>query len=491
MMLRAIFPALGILLILFSAASLAPIIVALIYNELEASIFITTFWLTFFSGLILWLPFRHLNYDPQYREGLLITVLFWVVLGVVGALPFLMMPSLNLSLTDALFESLSGLTTTGATILTQIETLPKSILFYRQQLQWFGGMGIVILAVALLPLFGVQGIQRYRSKFIFHIQETKLPPHIIETAKSLWWIYLALTILCAGAYWLAGMNLFDAVCHSFSTISIGGFSNYDNSMGYFNSSSISYVAMLFMLLAGVNFSLHFVTWQKKSLQHYWQDSEIRWYIAIVLIASSLTVFALYSSDTYSLSHSFRYGAFEVISVATTTGFTATESFAAWPAFLPLLLFSTSFIGGCAGSTAGGIKIVRTMLLVKQGLLGLQRLMHPHMPKFMKIKQASIKPAVSSAVGGFVCIYILTFIVMFLLLLTTGLDGVTAFSSVASCLNNLGTGLGDAASSYQSLPDSAKWILTSAMLLGRLEIFSLLIILIPSYWRTNKAAEQNC
>ncbi len=482
MQFQVIFPILGILLVLFSTSSLPPILVALIYQEQEISVFIHTFLLTLFLGVLLWFPFRHVKDELRTREGFLVTALFWIVLGSVGSLPFLLMESPALSVTDALFESLSGLTTTGATILTGIEQLPRSILFYRQQLQWLGGMGIIVLAVAILPMLGIGGMQLYRTETPGPIKDTKLTPRITETAKALWFLYVFLTATCALAYFLAGMNLFDAICHSFSTIAIGGFSTYDASMGHFNSGLITCVATFFMLVAGVNFALHFTMWRHKSIAHYFQDPELKWFLAILGVVSLITVGTLFLSETYSLGQSLRFGLFEVVSVATTTGYTSSSSFSAWPMFLPLMLFFTSFMGGCAGSTAGGMKVIRVVLIAKQGVRELRRLVHPNAVFTIKIGGKPVAPRVGEAVWGFFAIYILMFIVLFLALLATGLDFTTAFSTIASCLNNLGPALGDATSSYQSLPDGAKWILAFAMLLGRLEIFTLLVLFTPTFWR---------
>ncbi len=482
MQFQMIFPILGILLVLFSTSSLPPIVVALIYQEPEAVIFIYTFLLTLLLGLVLWFPFRNLKGLLRTREGFLVTTLFWIVLGSVGSLPFLLMESPAVSITDALFESISGLTTTGATILTGIEQLPRSILFYRQQLQWLGGMGIIVLAVAILPMLGIGGMQLYRTETPGPVKDTKLTPRITSTAKALWYLYLFLTAICALAYWLAGMTLFDAICHSFSTIAIGGFSTYDGSMGHFNSPLIISVAIFFMVIAGFNFALHFSAWREKSLNHYIKDPEVRWFLATVAVVGTITVVTLYLSGTYSFSKSFRYGLFEVVSVATTTGYTSSSSFSSWPLFLPMLLFFTSFMGGCAGSTAGGMKVIRVVLIAKQGMRELRRFVHPNGVFTIKIGDDAISPRVGEAVWGFFATYIVMFVLLFLALLATGVDLTTAFSAVASCLNNLGPALGDAAFSYQSLPNTAKWLLAFAMLLGRLEIFTLLVLFTPTFWR---------
>lgn len=481
MQFSVIMPILGILLMLFSFSSLPPLVVALLYGESEVSLFLLTFFLTFLVGCILWFPFRRVKTDLRNRDGFIITVLFWVVLGGMGALPLLLMSEPALSLTDAVFESMSGLTTTGATILTNIDELPKSILFYRQQLQWLGGMGIIVLAVAIMPMLGIGGMQLYRTETPGPIKDNKLTPRIKETAKALWTLYFSLTLACALAYWLAGMNAFDAISHSFSTIAIGGFSTHDQSIGYFDSPMINLVATFFMLIAGVNFALHFFAWRYKSLLHYWRDPEVKAYLFILFGVSLIAVFVLYFSGTYDLAESMSYGIFEVVSVATTTGY-ASDGFSAWPTFLPLLLFMLSFAGGCAGSTAGGMKVIRILLIFKQGLRELRRLVHPNAIFVIKLGGKPVSNRVGEAVWGFFATYVFLFVLMFLALMATGLDLTTAFSTVASSMNNLGPALGEAAENYESLPDTAKWILCFAMLLGRLEIFTLLVLFTPTFWK---------
>jgi len=377
---------------------------------------------------------------------------------------------------------MSGLTTTGATVITGLDDLPRSILFYRQQLQWLGGMGIIVLAVAIMPMLGVGGMQLYRAETPGPMKDTKLTPRITETAKALWYIYLGLTVACATAYWLAGMSGFDAITHSFSTVSIGGFSTHDQSMGYFGSSTIELVAVFFMLLAGMNFALHFVAWRSFSLRPYLQDSEVRAYLGVLAIVIVITVYYLYLSDTFaSLGDAVHNGLFQVVSIGTTTGFTTAEYFI-WPGFLPVLLLFISFIGGCAGSTGGGMKVIRFVLLIKQGRRELMRLIHPNAQLPVKVGKKVMSDRVVSAVWGFFAAYTGCFLVVMLFLMATGLDQVTAFSAVAACINNLGPGLGEVGANYQELSDAAKWALSFTMLLGRLEIFTLLVLFTRSFWQ---------
>jgi trk system potassium uptake protein TrkH len=405
-----------------------------------------------------------------------------VVLGLVGSLPLILAEKPHLSVTDAVFESLSGLTTTGATVITGLDDLPASILFYRQQLQWLGGMGIIVLAVAIMPMLGVGGMQLYRAETPGPLKDAKLTPRITETAKALWYIYLGLTIVCGVCYWFAGMTAFDAIGHSFSTISIGGFSTHDQSIGYFESATIEMIAVIFMVLAGMNYALHFTAWRSFSLRPYLHDSEVKTYLVVLLLVTAITVVYLYYTHTFILfSDALHVGLFQVISIGTTTGFTTTEYFV-WQGFLPVLLLFVSFIGGCAGSTGGGMKVIRFLLLLKQGHREIMRLIHPNAQIPVKIGQKPIPDRVLQAIWGFFAAYVGSFVVIMLFVMATGLDQVTAFSAVAACMNNLGPGLGDVGANYVGINDPAKWALSFAMLLGRLEVFTLVVLFSRAFWR---------
>jgi trk system potassium uptake protein TrkH len=436
----------------------------------------------FLLGLVSWLPASRCKAELRVREGFLIVVLFWVVLGLVGSLPLILAEKPHLSVTDAVFESLSGLTTTGATVITGLDDLPASILFYRQQLQWLGGMGIIVLAVAIMPMLGVGGMQLYRAETPGPLKDAKLTPRITETAKALWYIYLGLTIVCGVCYWFAGMTAFDAIGHSFSTISIGGFSTHDQSIGYFESATIEMIAVIFMVLAGMNYALHFTAWRSFSLRPYLHDSEVKTYLVVLLLVTAITVVYLYYTHTFILfSDALHVGLFQVISIGTTTGFTTTEYFV-WQGFLPVLLLFVSFIGGCAGSTGGGMKVIRFLLLLKQGHREIMRLIHPNAQIPVKIGQKPIPDRVLQAIWGFFAAYVGSFVVIMLFVMATGLDQVTAFSAVAACMNNLGPGLGDVGANYVGINDPAKWALSFAMLLGRLEVFTLVVLFSRAFWR---------
>ncbi len=473
---------LGLLLMLFSLAVVPPIGVDLIYGEGAAGPFIEAGLAIFCVGGILWLPARRDTRELGIRDGFLIVVLIWSILGLAGAIPLWLADAPAIDLIDAIFESMSGLTTTGATVITGLDDLPKAILFYRQQLQWLGGMGIIVLALAVLPMLGVGGMQLYRAETPGPMKDSKLTPRITETAKALWYLYLALTILCGLAFWGAGMTPFDAIAHAFATVSIGGFSTHDASMAYFDSVLIEALTVVFMLLAGVNFGLHFLAWRRLSIAPYRQDSEFRAYLIVMSIVAAVATGYLILTDTiHEPLLAIRHGLFQAVSIGTTAGFT-TAAFHAWPGFLPVLLLFASFIGGCAGSTGGGIKGIRFLLLFKQGLRELIRLVHPRSHLVIKVNGKPLPDRVIDAVWGFFSAYVALFTLLLLLLMGTGLDQVTAFSAVAATMNNLGPGLGEVSAHYASIKDPAKLLLCLAMLLGRLEIFTLLVLFTPAFWR---------
>ena len=473
---------LGLLLGLFSLTMVPPLAVAWFYADGNAAPFAIGMSLILGAGIALWLPARRHRRELRLRDGFLVVVAFWGVLGLSGAVPFLLLDEPSMSLADAVFEAVSGLTTTGATVITGIDALPRSLLFYRQMLQWLGGMGIIVLAVAILPVLGIGGLQLYRAETPGPMKDQKLTPRITETAKALWYIYLGLTILCALGYRAAGMDWFDAVAHSFSTVAIGGFSTHDASLGHFDSPAIEGVAMLFMVLSGINFALHFVAWRARSPVAYLQDAELRTYAYFLAAMVAGTSAYLYGTGTFdSVPDSVRAGAFQAIAFATTTGFT-TSDYTAWPGLIPAVLLFSSFVGACAGSTGGGLKVIRVLLLVKQGLREIQQLIHPNARVSIKVGETALSDRVVGAVWGFFAAYIVAFVFCQLALMATGLDQVTAFSAVAACLNNLGPGLGAVSPNYAEIGAAAKLLLSFAMLLGRLEVFTLLVILTPGFWR---------
>ena len=472
---------LGLLLTLFSLTMLPPLLTGIIADDDTVTGFTYALGITSLSGLVLWLPVRRIRRDLRIRDGFLVTALFWIVLGLFGSLPFALTESLNVDVADAIFESMSGLTTTGATVLTGLDDMPASILLYRQLLQWLGGIGIIVVAVAVLPMLGVGGMQLYRAETPGPTKDSKLTPRITETAKALFIVYLAMTVCCAAAYAAAGMSAFDAVCHAFSTVAIGGFSTHDASMGYFESNAIYLISTLFMLVAALNIGLHYTAFYRRSLAGYAEDSEARFFAGAMAVCVGITCIYLLVSETLGVSDSIVHGLFQAVSITTTTGF-ATQDFSLWPGFLPIMLLMFSFMGGCAGSTGGGIKAMRLMLIYKQGIRELKQLVHPHAVIPLKVGNRRVEATVVSAVWSFFAVYTFVFIVIMLVLMATGMDFTTAFSAVAASLNNLGPGLGEVAANYESISDFAKGVLCFAMLLGRLEVFTLLVLFTPMFWR---------
>ena len=476
-----VFKTIGLLLMVFSLTQLPPIIIDFIYAQNEASSFFVAFSLTVLSGFVLWLPFRNSTKNFRIREGVLVVVSFWFVLSLFATTPFLLSNSLDMSFSDAFFESMSGLTTTGATVLSGLDDLPKALLYYRQQLQWLGGMGIIVLAVAILPMLGVGGMELYHAESS-GISKERLTPKLAQTAKALWKIYISLTVVCALGYYLAGMDGFDAIGHSYATVAIGGFSTHDASIGYFNSYAIELVAMVFMLLAGINFSLHFLVWRKRNIFIYLKDSEVKAYL-LVLSASILLVSSyLFDKGYYqTIEEVIRYGMFQSISIMTTTGFVSTD-FSLWPFVLPVFLIFVSFVGACAGSTGGGIKVVRMLLMFKLAMKEIKKFIHPNAQINIKLNQKSVSENTLVSVWGFFFLYVIAFMIIMLMLMFTGLDQVSAFSATAASINNLGPGLGDVAANYGNISETAKWILSFSMLLGRLEILTLMALLHKAFWR---------
>ena len=472
---------LGLLLMLFSSAMVIPLVIALLQDDNTVTGFLSALAITFLSGLVLWFPVRNVRHELRIRDGFLITSLFWTVLGVFGALPFALTEALALSPVEAVFESISGLTTTGATVIVGLDSLPMSILLYRQLLQWLGGIGIIVVAVAVLPMLGIGGMQLYRAETPGPSKDSKLTPRITETAKALFTVYMTLTVVCGIAYYAAGMSGFDAVAHAFSTVAIGGFSTHDASMGYFESNTILLICSLFMCISAINFGLHFVAWRQRALGIYRKDSETRFFGSVLLVCVAITCSYLILTETLAPADSIVHGIFQAISITTTTGF-ATQDFASWPTFLPVMLLMLSFMGGCVGSTGGGIKAMRMMLIFKKGVRELKQLVHPAAVIPLKVGKQRVEATVVSAVWSFFAVYVWVFVVIMLLLMATGLDFTTASSAVAASLNNLGPGLGQVASNYAGIGDTAKALLCVAMLLGRLEVFTLLVLFTPMFWR---------
>jgi len=471
----------GIMLMMFSGTLLIPVIVSIIFNDNNLMTFVYSFFIILVVASILYFPNMGINdtTDIKVKEGFLIVVSFWVVLSFFGSIPFIMDAQLSLNFADALFESISGWTTTGATVITNIDDLSPSILMYRQMLQWLGGMGIVVLALAILPMLGIGGMQLYKAESTGPIKDNKISPRIAETAKNLWSIYVGLTLLCAVAYYAAGMNLFDAIAHSFSTIAIGGFSTHNLSIAYFNNPLIEIFCMIFMFLSALNFILHFMSFRHKDLSVYLKDAEFKSYVFIIFLFIFISFMFLNLGNSNEIN--FRHLMFQIISFTTTSGFTS-ASFNSWPSFIITMLITMSFIGACTGSTGGGIKVMRVAILFKLLKKEMLRILHPTAEVTVKINQQTINDELSNTIYNFFIFYVVSYIILSLILMFSGLDITTSLTAVASCINNLGPASGIVAENYAPLSTFAKYILSFAMILGRLEIYTLLIIFTPYFWK---------
>jgi trk system potassium uptake protein TrkH len=480
---RSIIRILGLLVALFSVTMIPPAIVSLIFKDGSGLPFFLAFILCLGTGLLFWYPNRRYRFDLRAKEGFLIVVLFWTVLASFGALPFLLLEQPEMSVADAFFESFSGLTTTGATVIEGIDYLPRAVQFYRQQLQWLGGMGIIVLAVAILPILGVGGMQLYRAETPGPVKDSKMTPRIADTAKHLWYIYLSLTIACTVSYWTVGMSWFDAICHAFSTIAIGGFSTYDDSLGHFDSFAVNLVCVVFLWIAALNFALHYAAASGRSLKGYFRDPELKAFFVIQFSLVLICFLVLMQFSWFKgAGVTFDQALIGSVSFSTTAGFTTTD-FAHWPVFLPVMLIFSSFIGGCAGSTGGGLKVIRVFLLYLQGKREVDRLIHPKAIYSVKLGDRALPDRVVEAVWGFFSAYAMIFVIIMVCLIGTGMDDITAFSATAATMNNLGPGLGAVAQTYADVSDPGKWLLILAMLFGRLEVFSLLVLFSPTFWRS--------
>jgi trk system potassium uptake protein TrkH len=474
---------LGLIIMIFGLSVLLPAILSHALDDGAQAAYDEALVFTFGAGAIVWLLSRRHVGELQVRDGFLLVALAWTVLPAFATLPLLLyLP--ELSFTDAYFETVSGLTTSGATVLADLDKLPPSINLWRTQLVWMGGMGVVVLAVAILPLLGVGGAQVFKAETPGPMKDTKLTPRITETAKGLWAVYFAMTVACILAMKLAGMTWLDAVIHAFSTMGLGGFSSHDASFGYFDSPAIEAVTIVFMLVASLNFATHFLAVRRRSLMAYTRDPEAGM-VMLAMIGSALMI-ALYLwwTATYeSFWTSLRFAAFNVVSIASTTGFANTD-FAQWPIFAPLWMLYLSCFATSSGSTGGGMKMIRALVLLKQSFREFTRIVHPRAIAPLKIGRDPVENSLIFAVLAFMLVYGLTMVGMSLLLTATGLDFMTAFSAVTACINNMGPGLGQVgpATTYAVLTDFQTWVCTLAMLLGRLELFTLLVVFTPAFWR---------
>ncbi len=476
--------ALGMLIVVFSLTYLLPLVTAVIYSDMPMVVdFLVAMLWTASAGILMWLLSRRYKGELSIRHGYLLVVAMWTAMPAFATLP-LMMTMPWLSFTDAYFETMSGLTTTGATVLTGLDYLPPAINVWRHELNWMGGLGIIVLAVAVLPLLGIGGRQLFKAETPGPMKDSALTPRIAETARSLWVVYVVITILCILSLKWAGMDWLDSVCHAFSAMGLGGFSTHDASIGYFNSPKIELVMMLFMLIAVVNFATHFLAWRGRTLRVYLRDAEA--VASLGLILCSCLAIALYLQwvGVYpNFWSALRYASFNLVSIATSSGYSSTD-YAQWPIFAPLWMMFLTAIAASSGSTGGGIKMIRTLVLVKQAGREFLKLLHPSVVNPMKIGGYVVSNNIVFSVLGFIFLYFMTIVTLTFVLLISGLDFVTAFTAVLASINNCGPGLGEVgpALNYQGLSDFQTWMCTLAMLIGRLEIFTVLILFTPQFWR---------
>ncbi|MDC3271505.1 TrkH family potassium uptake protein [Gammaproteobacteria bacterium] len=476
---KSILNLLGILLGIFSLSFIPPLILTYMYSESGGEVFLYSFLFFSIFGCAIWAATRQKNLTLNISDGFVITTLFWVVLACAGSVPFYFF---GLSVSDAIFESASGITTTGATTIVGLDNLPKSILLYRQLLQWIGGMGLIVLAVAVMPALGIGGGQLYKMELPGSHGNQKLTPKITDSAKALWKIYVGLTVACATLYLLSGMNVFDSIAHSLSTVAGGGFSTHDGSIGFFDSALIEAVCIIFMLLSAASFAVHYAAIFGGKPLKYFYDSEFRFFLSVVLLIIIISLIVHIISNSYAdIFSAFGTTVFHVVSIVTTSGFT-TENFSLWPGFLPYLLLVGAFMGACSQSVGGGIKAWRVLIMINQAYKEILKTIHPNAVLSSKIGTKVIDSKIAEKVWGFFSIYVFIFMFLLMAMLGTGLSFETAFSAVGACLNNLGPGLGDVASNYANVSEFGKFILCFAMILGRLEIFTLLVLFTPAFWR---------
>ncbi len=460
-----------------------PALVSWFYNDPDMQSFGITALICMFIGILLVLVNRTDDISLTHKDGVLLTSIVWVTLSLVGSVP-LYYSGVAGSWTNAIFESVSGLTTTGATVFSGLDNMGHGVLLWRAMLQWLGGMGILVLAVAVLPFLGIGGLQLYRSEMP-GVTKDKLKPRLHATARFLWFVYLTLSVMCALAYWFAGMTPFDAITHAFTTLSTGGFANYDASFGYFNSRNIEVVSIFFMLMGAINFSQHFAFLTGKGPRVYLRSPELQLLLVIIVGATAIITMSriMNGEGDYSFFMYAWEALFHIVSIVSSTGF-VTVDFSLWPYLSTMFLMVLMFVGGCSGSTAGGMKVLRIIMVIKQGQKEILRLLHPNAVLHVKLGETIVADKIIQSVWAFVGIYVIVFIIVSIVMSAYGLGMEEAFSAAAANLNNTGPGLGSVGplDGYAHLPDGAKLTLCAAMLLGRLELFTILILLVPSFWR---------
>ena len=481
----AIANVLATIVMAFSATMLVPLMLAFfVSHDAALPAFAQASAIGIAGGALAWVSTRNFKRELKIRDGVLLVALTWTLIPLIASVPLVLHFGPQLSFTDAYFEMVSALTTTGATIFTNLDGLPQSINLWRHLVNWFGGMGIIVLAVAILPLLGVGGMQLFKAETPGPMKDSKLTPRIEQTAKALWLVYAAITAACILCLRVVGMSWFDAICHAFSAMSLGGFSTHDASVGYFGSIPIEVVLTIFQVVAALNFATHFIAWRSRSLRAYVQDVEARHVIGILAFSCAILAAHLYLTGTYdSVGESLRHATFSLVTIATDCGY-ATQDFAAWPVFAPMWMLFLSCITVSSGSTGGGIKMIRTLVIWRQGANQMTQLLHPRAILPLRIGGRPLPDSLLAAVLGFTYLYFISVVMLTFMLLLSGLDFLTAFSAIVACINNMGPGLGRVgpATNYASLTDFQSWICSLAMVLGRLEIFPLLVVVTPGFWR---------
>lgn len=480
---KTIIRLIGLLFILYSFSMLPPLLINHFFIETIWVSFVIPFLLCFALGLSLWLSCRNHRNLLKIREGFLIVVIIWFGISCISVLPFLLFQDLHLSFTDIVFETVSGLTTTGASVFTKLDDLPHALLYYRQQLQFIGGMGIVVLAVAIFPMLGMGGAQLFRVETSGAVRDSKLTPRITQTAKALWGIYCLLTIACAGSYWFCGMDWFNALGEGFATVSTGGFSMHDESFFYYHNYAIEVLACVFMLTGSISFSLHYLAFQKHTLNLYYKDEEFRFFALCFLLLTLVCVTALAVDHTFAPKQAHWIDkVFMIISFATTTGFSLTP-IDDWATFTPILIILASMVGGCAGSTTGGFKMLRVLLIGKQAKREFLRLIHPQAVLPIKINEKTVSEPILQSVTGYVSLFLGLFAVLILVFMGLGNDFTSSFSAITAGLANSGAGVGSISNNFAGLSLPSKWVLIVTMLLGRLELYPFFILFTRTFWKS--------
>lgn len=474
---------LGVVTMGFSGLMATCLLTSILTEDGATFAFLLSTIITLVAGALMFFPTLKTPKKVSRQAGFLLVSMTWSLMPVFCTLPLLLYFP-QMSFVDAYFEVASGLTTTGATVLSGLDSLPMSINLWRHELNWIAGMGIIIFAVAILPILGIGGMQLYKAETPGSVKESDLPPRIAQTAKALWLVYAGISVACIIALRLAGMGWFDAVCHAFSAMSLGGFSTHDSSVGFFNSLSIEVVLTIFQLIAAINFATHFIALKKRSFSPYADDMEARAFLVLVLGSCVVAALVLYQVGTYpNFFTALRHASFNLVTIATDCGF-ASQDFNQWPVFVPMWMLFLSCLSASSGSTGGGIRMIRTIILMKQARLELFKFIHPAAIKPVRIGDSVINNTIVTSVTGFIFLYFISIVILVFTLLLSGLDFITAFSAIIACFNNAGPGLNQVgpATNYASLSDFQTGVCTFAMLLGRVQIFSIVILFVPEFWK---------